>query len=209
MSASNRYTCNNVSLPDFPEADNPCWDKEPRGLLSDTVTGNTPFLLTEFRLLRSDTAGALFLRFKAEDDTVRSTFRLHEDCLYRQDVLEVFINEGDDMRRYREIEVSPYDMHFTAAVANLSPDDLKLDMDWDIPGFKTKTRFSKRENQTVSIWRIPYAAFTCSPKAGASWRFNAFRIDHSIRGVDLQAWQATGIANFHIPERFGYLDFEA
>ena len=157
MSASNRYTCNNVSLPDFPEADNPCWDKVPRGLLSDTVTGNTPFLLTEFRLLRSDTAGAFILRFKAEDDAVRSTFRLHEDCLYRQDVLEVFINEGDDMRRYREIEVSPYDMHFTAAVANLSPDDLKLDMDWDIPGFETKPgSASGKTRQSLSgVFHIP------------------------------------------------------
>jgi hypothetical protein len=208
MSELNHYTCQNLSLPAFPEASDPCWERAPRSILSDTVSGKTPFLLTEFRLLRSDTAQAFFLRFLAEDDIVQSTFRLHEECLYRQDVLEVFITEGGDMQRYKEIEVSPYDLHFTASVDYLSPNNFRLDMDWDIPCFITKTRYSKRESQTVSLWRIPYGAFSRSPQAGASWRFNAFRIDHSARGVDLQAWQTTGVPNFHIPERFGFLDFE-
>ena len=201
------YICINTLVPPMPDAGDPLWDKAPKAELHEVVSGRTPFLATEFRLLRDDSQGALFLRFLAEDDEVRSTFRLDDECLYRQDVFELFIADGENEREYWEIEVSPYDLHFTGTVLYEGPGQLKLDMDRDIPGFMTRTVFHRENYLTGSVWRIPYAAFHHPPRAGAEWRANLFRIDHSRRGEELQAWQATGEANFHVPERFGRICF--
>ena len=207
MPVISRYDCQNLHVPSMPKAEDSLWDKAPKGELLEVVSGKTPFLATEFRFLRDDKQGALFLRFLAEDDEVRSTFRLNEECLYRQDVFELFIAEGETLREYREIEVSPYDLHFTGDVVYEGSGKLKLNMDWDIPGFLTRTCHQKEKNLTSSVWRLPYAAFRTAPRSGTEWRVNLFRIDHSRRGEELQAWQATGEANFHVPERFGQLFF--
>lgn len=86
---------------------------------------------------------------------------------------------------------------------------LKINLDWDIPGLQTFSRFHRAENRTASVWRVPYSAFDRPPQPGIPWRFNVYRIDHSRRGIELQAWQATGEPNFHVPARFAFLDFMA
>lgn len=201
-----RYVCRNVSTGGFPGAFDPCWEQAPIAELKDVQTGKRPFLSTEFRLLRDDAAGVLFLRFMAEDDEIRSTFRLDDETLYKQDVFELFLADSDSLERYREIEVSPYDVTFTALVTRQDGRS-SLNMDWEIPGLQTRTRFDKASHQTVSVWALPYDAFSQAPVPGKPWRINVFRVDHSVRGEELQAWQHTGERNFHAPERFGWLDF--
>jgi len=208
MPEPGRYACHNASLPPFPLEADACWERAPGGELLETVSGKRPFLATEFRLLRDDAQQAFFLRFLAEDDEVHSIYRLDEECLYRQDVLEIFVAENDNLTHYKEIEVTPYDLRFTGAIENAGA-GLKINLDWDIPGFRTRTRFYREENRLASVWRIPYAAFDRPPAPGTSWRFNVYRIDHSRRGIELMAWQATGEPNFHVPARFAFLDFMA
>lgn len=208
MTEKNRYLCLNLSMPVMPQAQDPVWDQAAQVFLSDTESAETPFLLTELRLLRDDAQQALFVRFKGQDDEVVSTFRRHDECLFEQDVFELFIAEHETLSSYKEIEVSPYDRHFTGLISFRSPDDFTLNMDWDIPDFITQTDLLRAQNLTFSVWRIPYRAFEVMPKTGQSFRFNAFRIDHSRRERSLQAWQPSGVPNFHVPERFGFLDFQ-
>ena len=204
-----RYACLNLMLPELPEAGDSCWEKASPIELCDVQSGRRPFLHTEFRLLRDDSAQAFYLKITAEDDEIRSTFRMHDETLYKQDVFELFLADGGTLRQYKEIEVSPFDVSFTGTITFRSETQRQLNMDWDIPGFITKTRFSRQENQTLSLWKLPYAAFDQKPTPGNAWRFNVFRVDHSRRGEELQAWQMTGARNFHVPERFGWLDFIA
>ena len=77
-------------------------------------------------------------------------------------------------------------------------------MSWDAKGWTTRTGFDKGSGRLISIWTLPYEALENKPKSGSSWRFGVFR----VAGEELQAWHMTGAANFHVPERFGYLDFE-
>jgi hypothetical protein len=204
-----RYVCLNHLLPGLPEAGDPCWEKAAPAELLEVESGKHPFLHTEFRLLRDDSAQAFYLKITAEDDEVRSTYRMHDETLYRQDVFELFLADGGTLRQYREIEVSPFDVTFTGTINFKSEAQRVLNMDWDIPGFVTRTRFFRQDNLTVSVWKLPYAAFEQMPVPGSAWRFNVFRVDHSRRGEELQAWQTTGARNFHVPERFGWLDFIA
>ncbi|HSK68344.1 MAG TPA: carbohydrate-binding family 9-like protein [Candidatus Limnocylindria bacterium] len=204
-----RYPCTNARLPGFPEADDPAWEGAARAQLADTVTGGIPFLLTEFRALRDDAAGMMYVRFLAEDDAVAATFRLDDECLWKQDVFEMFIGTGDDPGAYVELEASPYDVRFTGEIRGGGTPQRTLDMDLEVPGFMTKTRYYPQKSQTVSVWRIPYSAFAHGRRPGEGIRVNLFRVDYSGRGVDLQAWQPTGKRDFHVPEKFGYFDFTA
>lgn len=204
-----RYACHNLSLPSFPQPQDPCWETAPVAALQEVESGQRPFLYTELRLLRDDAQGALFVRFVGEDDGIRSTYRLHDETLYTQDVFELFLADSDGLDHYKEIQVSPWDLTFTGTIDYPGDGRRLLDMRWDIPGMRTRTRYNREAHQTVSIWKLPYAAFAKAPAPGGSWRFNAFRIDHSARGEELQAWQHTGARNFHVPERFGWLDFTA
>ncbi len=204
-----RYACISLPLPSFLRADDPVWDKAPAAELLEVESGGRPFLHTEFRLLRDDDAGALFIRFLGEDDEIRSTYRLHDETLYTQDVFELFLADRGGLTHYKELEVSPYDLTFTGTIDYLKDGRRLLNMDWDIQGFETRTRFTRAAHQTVSVWKLPYAAFDSVPQPGTSWRFNVFRVDHSARGEELQAWRHTGARNFHVPERFGWLDFTA
>ena len=45
------------------------------------------------------------------------------------------------------------------------------------------------------------------PAPGVEWRFNAYRVDRSPRGDELQALFPTGRLDFHVPDRFGRLVF--
>lgn len=202
-----RYACRNLRLAGFPSFDDPVWDQVSTGELAEVESGKRPFLHTEFQLFRDDAAAAFYLKITAEDDEVHSTYRLQDETLYTQDVFEIFISDTGRLDRYREIEVSPFDVTFTGDIVFQKDGARVLDMDWELPGFVTVTRHVRKEHRTLSIWRLPYAGFAAPPEPGKPWRFNVFRVDHSRRGEELQAWQPTGARNFHVPERFAWLDF--
>lgn len=202
----NRYVCRNVKTNGMPTADDPLWDLAPTAWLMDTQTGQVPFLATELRLIRDDVVRMLYVRFSGEDDEVQSTFRLHDAPVYRADVMELFIADTNDLTHYKELEVTPYDVHFDGIIRFTGDGVRTLNMDYDITGWETNTKVGG--NRLASVWALPYSAFDAPPKAGASWRMNAFRIDHhSARGISLMAWQPTMQPTFHVPEVFGFLDF--
>lgn len=208
MAKTQQYVCPNLSLPFLPLWDDPAWQQATEASLLDVESGKQPFLATSFRILRDDDQQALFVCFVGEDDQVVSTFRMHQETLYRQDVFELFIADGKDLLHYKEIEVSPYDRHFTGTIEYQTDSQRVLNLDWNMPGFVTQTHFDKSALKTTSLWRLPYGAFATKPIPGHSWRFNAFRVDHSKRGESLQAWQPTGQRNFHVPKCFGQLIFQ-
>lgn len=200
MTASKEYLCKNIPTSHMPGWQDACWQEAPQRFLADTVTGETPFLNTELRIFRDDGQEGLFVRFVGEDDEVISTFRLHDECLYKQDVFELFIAE-DSPERYLELEASPYDLHFVGDVRH-GPEGVRLDMGRELPGFQTRTWLLREALKTASVWRIPYSAFAKKPGEGGRYWFNAFRIDHSVRGRSLQALSPTAEANFHVPSAF-------
>ncbi len=206
--ADNKISCKNIATSSFPMAEDEVWRNLESVEFVDVKTGEHPFLSTSLRCFRDDAAKKLFFLFKGEDDNIFSYFRLKDEPLYQQDVFELFIASSNDTSRYIELEVSPHDVKFDGLISFSKDGSRKLDMSFDIPEWQTVTRFNKPKNRITSVWSIPYSAFNQVPKAGTAWRFNAFRIDHSVRGVSYQAWRKTGEINFHIPEFFGYLCFE-
>ena len=203
----NRIKCRSIDIEGFPERENNAWLNAEKTSLVDVVSGEEPFLLTRFSIFRSDKQQKLYIMFEGQDDEIHSIYRWLDEPLYMEDVFELFISDENKLDRYIELEVSPYDVHFDGMISYDAKNNRRLDMSYDIVDWQTKTHFDQAKNKIVSIWSLPYSAFTNPPGPGVSWRINVFRIDHSVRGRSLQAWQQTCEPNFHVPEKFGFLDF--
>ncbi len=199
-----RYPCFPVSLSLAPEFEDEAWDKAPHAALCDVVTGQSPLLSTSFQWLRDDGQGRFYIRFEGVAAQRHSTFRLHDEPLWKQDVFELFLCDEGRLDAYKEMQSSPWDVRFDGRIHYDEKGKRHLDMSWDALEWTTHTRFDKDSEKLISIWTLPYGALENKPKSGSSWRFGVFR----IAGEELQAWQMTGASNFHVPERFGYLDFE-
>lgn len=160
-------------------------------------------------------AAYLTLLFSAADDHIRASYHQHDDPLYEQDVVEVFL-APDGLTRYYEIEVSPNGTIFDAAVD--SPDGVRatmhVDRGWTCAGLVVAVRKVTESGGAMSIdslVRIPFASVGRSaPAEGETWRGNFFRIDrHPDHGDEFSAWQPTlkTPADFHIAAAFGALRF--
>jgi len=171
----------------------------------------------------------LHIAFHCDDTDAWSTFSQRDDPLYGEEVVEVFLSPTGDLRHYFELELSPRNVLFDAAVH--SPDLHRLTMTadtaWDCAGMTTsvETPFPvhsappdarvNRSNER-GWWQgefyIPFVGLGVeSPRPGDAWRINFFRIDRpgAPASVEFSAWSPTGESppNFQVPSRFGRLVF--
>jgi hypothetical protein len=161
--------------------------------------------------------GHLNVLFTAADDHVEATLLAHDDPLYEEDVVEVFL-APEEATTYFELEVSPRGTVFDARIE--SPDGnratMRVDRDWTCQGLIAAVRSVKESNGAATVdtlVRIPFAALgRTTPAGGETWRANFFRIDrHPRHGDEFSAWQPTlkTPADFHVPAAFGTLRFGA
>jgi hypothetical protein len=121
--------------------------------------------------------------------------------LWERDVLEAFIGtEAAHVRRYAEFQVAPNGMQL----------DLKLDLpardfQWN-SGFKTTAEVDEKARVWTATMRIPLAALADQPPIpGTRWRINLYRCDYANEAF--LSWRPTLEKTFHVPERFGVLEF--
>jgi hypothetical protein len=156
-------------------------------------------------------AECLNVVFQAQDDGVVASYREHDQPLYEEDVVEVFLAPSDPTR-YFEIEVNPIGTSFDARIDN--PDGVRATMKIDI-AWTCRNLFAavkKTPGRIETVLRIPFASLERRrPARGEEWRGNFFRIDRSARhGDEFSAWQPTmrNPPDFHVPAAFGRLVFE-
>lgn len=157
----------------------------------------------------------LTVLYSATDDHIRATYHHHDDPLYEQDVVEVFL-APDRLERYFEIEVSPHGTVFDAAIDSPAGtrEGMAADVTWTCKGLVVALRNVIESSGTMSIdilVRIPFSALERpTPADGETWRGNFFRIDrHPEHGDEFSAWQPTmrEPADFHVAGAFGVLRF--
>jgi len=162
----------------------------------------------------------LYIAFECSDPDIWGTLTQRDASLWKEEVVEVFLDPDGDGENYAELEVSPNNTVVDLKIVRLKP--WKSELSWDIAGLKTavqvKGTVNKREDVdegwTVEI-AIPWASLEDIPGAtggppedGTSWRGNLYRIERPL-GKDwvLMAWSPVGRPAFHTPERFGILKF--
>ena len=173
-------------------------------LLRDVVTGAAPVQSTSVRVAWD--GEELRVLFCAEDAHINATLTERDAPLYTEEVVEVFLDPVGDSECYFEIEVNPLNTVLDL-VLRRNRSGYAKDISWNCEGLRTCVR---RES---AAWcaevAIPFRSIAAKPPvSGASWRANFLRIDRPP-GIprELSAWSPTGLANFHVPKRFGIFEF--
>jgi cellulose/xylan binding protein with CBM9 domain len=154
--------------------------------------------------------------FCAADDHVVATMVAHDDPLYDEDVVEVFLAPRE-RSEYFEVEVSPMGSTFDARIE--SPEgvrsSMRVDRSWHCRGLVAavrKTLESRRVMSLDTVMRIPFDSLGCAaPRNGDAWHGNFFRIDrHPSEGDEYSAWRPTmkDPADFHVTSCFGRVLFQ-
>ena len=165
--------------------------------------GAAPRLATRLALYHDgDCLTALFL---GEDDGVQATYLGHDEPLWKEDVVELFL-APERPSRYFEIEVNPLGTTFDAVID--SPDldraTMTTDLAWTCQGLFAAVRTTPASLDVVV--RVPFASLGARPEG--EWRGNFYRIDRGS-GDEYSAWQPTmkRPPDFHVPRAFGGLRF--
>ena len=121
--------------------------------------------------------------------------------LWDRDTIEAFIgNDPQQPGRYAEFEVAP-----TNERLDLKLDFPQRDFAWS-SGFESAVRVDKKAHRWTCEMRIPLKALgETPPKPGTQWRANFFRSD--VANQAYLAWHPVLKGTFHVPDRFGVLEF--
>jgi len=119
--------------------------------------------------------------------------------LWDRDVVEAFIGDNtNNIRRYTEYEVAPTNEKLDLRLS--LPDH---DFEWS-SGFQSQVKINP--NRWTCEIRIPLKSLSESkPKPGSQWPINLYRCDRAHNAF--LAWSPTLNGSFHIPEKFGILEF--
>ncbi len=179
--------------------------------LSRSEDGGEPALATRVELF--DDGDHLIVRFDCDDPEPRATHRERDAPLWEEEVVELFIAPGEATpTSYFEFEVNPLGALFDARVDSPFGDrrGMVVDRSWDCPSLDWSA--SRRDDATGWGARLalPWRSLSAfAPEVRPEiWRINLFRIDRPAVGrAEFSAWSPTFVspADFHRPERFGFL----
>lgn len=201
-----------------------CWASAQAETLVAASSGTMTRPRTIVRACWNDTH--LYIAFQCDDDDVWGSYDSHDDPIYDEEVVEVFISP-ERLARYVEIEISPRGVTFDAAIhsPDLDRQTMQTDLAWECVGMKARIQCNtvvhttppkdRDDHGPPGVWTaelaIPFASLglTKPPVPGSEWRINFYRIDRGLRS-SYQAWSPTlrRPADYHVPERFGILRFE-
>lgn len=151
-------------------------------------------------------ADDLRILFCVDDSHPWATFTERDAPLYKEEVVEVFLDTEADGLGYFEIEVNPNNAVLDACMRKVR-NGFRKEFRWRCEGLRTAARLV--EGGWCAEMALPFASLSGgTPKKGTRWRVNFTRIDRP-EGLprELSAWSHTGMDQFHIPERFGWLTF--
>jgi hypothetical protein len=217
-----RYKCLATSEPIEIDGrlDERAWSKAQAVALTLYDASGPPRFHTELRACWDQRN--LYLAFVCLDDDIWATFTKRDSPLWEEKVVEAFIATTADISRYYEFEASPLNTVLDLAVSNpqLTVKKIEADFSWTCQGWKTAVAVKGKVNDPAlkderwtSEWAIPFASIAPGgkpPRPGTVWRVNFYRIDHRRGGeIECSAWSPTLTRepDFHVPPRFGYLEF--
>ena len=132
----------------------------------------------------------LIFEFEAYDSSLNSFSNIDNDELYNGDVVEVFLDLGDEF--YYEFEVAPNGASFVAKIINGTPAFINND-------FFSSSSSIKDDSYFVTM-KIDLSKLTTSKKI----RYNAFRIETKRIETNyiLEALSPTLSNTFHVRDKF-------
>jgi hypothetical protein len=197
--------------------DEPDWKKAAStGPFVRTMDGGATKYRTEAKMLWDDKF--LYVAWICEDEDIWTSYTQHDDPLYNQEVVEIFIDADGDGKTYNELEISPANVTFDAYFPS-HRENLPKAITWE-SGIKSavvvngtlNNAADKDQSWTVEV-AIPIANLAAVPHVpplvGDKWRINLYRLDwYNERKVNEgSAFSPVFIGDFHNLPRFGWLEF--
>lgn len=182
------------------------WEEITGVSLIDNVSGDPACLSTTVKICRTD--DYVHVRFDCADDHIVASYENRDDPIYKEDVVEMFIDENSNGRFYKEFELSPRNVVFDALIRKEEGQTQQVDASWNMDGLLTRVSWPNEESAVYEL-SFPVHSFDAPPTAGTIWRINWYRIDNDSAGQrHYWAWSPTGVPrNFHVPMKFGTLVF--
>lgn len=159
-----------------------------------------------------------YVGFIVADTYLKSEFDEHDQHLWEADVVEIMVDPDGDGRNYFELQVSPNNISFDTRYDSRRVPQPIGHADWD-SGLRSGVSLrgtlnddEADEGYTVEI-AIPWTAFAhgtppaSPPSAGDEWRVNFYVMDTQESGTHAAAWSAPRVGDFHVPARFGRIQF--
>lgn len=180
---------------------------------------------TTFRALWNDQD--LWLRFDVEDPAPWNTMTKRDEHLWDEEVVEIFLDLDGTGKDYAEYELNPANVICDVKMESAWP-NVQSNLEWDHAGIassvKKQPASAGYRGGWTGILRLPWKGFsdlpavtskraTVPPAAGATWKFNLFRIERPHGPKDpktdgiFAAWSPTGKPSFHHPASFRSLTF--
>jgi hypothetical protein len=193
--------------------DEPAWRTAARtDRFVNTMNGTAAAFTSHARMLYD--AEYLYLGFEVDDRDLASPFRQHDDHLWEQDCVELFLVPAAGPG-YVEIQVSPRGVTFdTRYDSRRAPRPFgHLDFESGVEA-QVVTRGEVDDDEAdegyVVEARIPFArlGLARAPAPGASYRANMYVMNRGEHGIGAAGWSPPMIPDFHAPDRFGRLTFE-
>ncbi|MFT5358353.1 MAG: hypothetical protein ACI9KE_005591 [Polyangiales bacterium] len=159
-----------------------------------------------------------YVGFIVADTFLKSEFDEHDQHLWEADVVEIMVDPDGDGRNYFELQVSPGNVSFDTRYDSRRVPQPIGHADWDsnlrsgVSLRGTLNDDEADEGYTVEI-AIPWTAFAhgtppaSPPSAGDEWRVNFYVMDVQEDGTHAAAWSAPRVGDFHVPARFGRIQF--
>lgn len=189
----------------------PVWSKAAWVRFDHDMRGRKHYPRAQTEVAAAWTASSVYLAYRCHytslnvyenEDPSRERWELWE-----RDVVEAFINPTPErVNHYYEFEVAPNNQWL----------DLEIDKDktpfndasWN-SDFEHSTRIDTNNHIWTCEMRIPLASLGVTRiEPGVRWRVNLFRADGPDGGRRLMAWSTIPEGQtFHVPTRFGILEF--
>jgi Carbohydrate family 9 binding domain-like len=215
--ATRHYVVKRTANPVFADGklDEPAWQKCVRIKLEDKNGGPTK-QATYAMMVRDDRF--LYIAFDCEDDHIWGTLTQHDDPIYNEEVVEIFIDADSDGDTYVEFEVSPLGVFFDGYLLNREGErDLILAWNSKLDKWGVQLKGTVNDpSDTDTGWTVEYAIAledivtgpNTPPKAGDKWRLNLYRIDRPEGArSEGSAWSPVSGGTFHDPDYFGEIEF--
>jgi Carbohydrate family 9 binding domain-like len=203
--AGARILCRRAEIADVnADASSGWWQAVPPVFLREAVTGGAPKQATSLRVAWN--GDELRVLFEADDTDPWATHTERDAPLYDEEVIEVFLDPVGDLESYFEMEVNPLNAVLDLVLRKNRSGYLR-NFAWRCEGLRTAAKRTARG--WTAEFAIPFRAVTSNmPVKGTRWRANFYRIDRPKgEAWELSAWSPTGRPTFHVPERFGLLEF--
>jgi hypothetical protein len=185
----------------------------PKALLCDAVDAGPPAQRTEARLMWDNRF--LYGRFVCEEKSPLATLTGHDQPLYNENVVEIFLDPLGTGHVYYELEVNPLNASYDALILNdirkPGPRGKRFQgfPAWDPKSFAHCSQVE--DNVWTVMLRIGFEDLCLSPnvppRPGDAWRGNLLRIDKDETNLRCYAWSPPRILDFHNSRAFGVFKF--